>query len=60
MTEWRVHNFPISLDGYAAGPGLDVDHPLGIGREQLRQWVFAPPEERTAVDDRVSSWTHRL
>jgi hypothetical protein len=28
MTEWRVHNFPISLDGYAAGPGLEVDHPL--------------------------------
>jgi hypothetical protein len=26
MTELRVHNLSVSLDGYAAGPGLDEVH----------------------------------
>jgi hypothetical protein len=26
-----VHNFAISLDGYAAGPDQSQDHPLGVG-----------------------------
>ena len=30
----------ISLDGYTAGPGQSVDHPLGIGGEHLHDWVF--------------------
>jgi dihydrofolate reductase len=50
MTELRVHNFSISLDGYAAGPGQNVDHPLGIGGEQLHEWVFSP--DATATDHR--------
>jgi dihydrofolate reductase len=53
MTELRVHNFSISLDGYAAGPGQGLDHPLGAGGEKLHEWVFAPVGERTAADDRM-------
>jgi len=29
----------ISLDGYAAGPDQSVANPLGIGGEQLHEWV---------------------
>jgi dihydrofolate reductase len=53
MTELRVHNFSISLDGYGAGPAQSVDNPLGVGGELLHEWIFAPDTERTAVDDRM-------
>lgn len=41
MPEVRVHNFAVSLDGYAAGPSQGPDHPLGVGGERLHQWAFA-------------------
>ncbi len=41
MHKLRVHNFAISLDGYAAGPNQDVDNPLGSGGLALHEWVFA-------------------
>ncbi len=41
MPRLLVRNFSISLDGYAAGPDQDLDHPLGIGGGQLHEWVFA-------------------
>jgi dihydrofolate reductase len=50
MTDLRVHNFSISLDGCAAGPEQSVDNPLGAGGEQLHEWIF-PPQGRTPVDD---------
>ncbi len=31
MSKLLVRNFSISLDGYAAGPDQDLDHPLGVG-----------------------------
>lgn len=37
----RVHNFTVSLDGYAAGPEQGPDHPLGLGAEHLHDWMFA-------------------
>ena len=40
MTKLRVHAFSLSLDGYAAGPGQDLDNPLGVGGKQLHEWVF--------------------
>ena len=41
MPKLRVHNFAISLDGYAAGPNQSLDNPLGVGGERLHEWVFA-------------------
>ena len=41
MHKLRVHNFAISLDGYAAGPSQDIDNPLGRGGLGLHEWVFA-------------------
>lgn len=40
MSRLRVHNFAISLDGYGAGPNQSLDNPLGIGGEDLHNWVF--------------------
>jgi dihydrofolate reductase len=41
MPKVRVHNFAISLDGYAAGPDQSLDNPLGVGGERLHEWAFA-------------------
>ncbi|MGH8986705.1 MAG: dihydrofolate reductase family protein, partial [Acidimicrobiia bacterium] len=41
MPKLRVHNFTISLDGYAAGPDQSVDNPLGVGGKRLHEWAFA-------------------
>jgi len=35
----RVASFTISLDGYGAGPNQDIDHPLGVGGQDLAQWL---------------------
>jgi dihydrofolate reductase len=36
----RVHNFSVSLDGYAAGPDQSRETPLGLGGEELHNWMF--------------------
>jgi dihydrofolate reductase len=41
MARLRVHNFSISLDGYGAGPSQTLEHPLGVGGEELHDW-FVP------------------
>jgi dihydrofolate reductase len=50
MSELRVHNFSISLDGYGAGPNQSEQDPLGVGGEQLHEWIF--DEAATEVDRR--------
>jgi len=40
MTKLRVHAFSTSLDGYGAGPGQDLDNPLGVGGLGLHEWIF--------------------
>ena len=53
MAKLRVHNFSISLDGYAAGPGQDRENPLGVGGGRLHEWVFATDAARRihGIDD---------
>jgi dihydrofolate reductase len=41
MQKLRLHNFSLSIDGYGAGPGQDIDNPLGVGGLRLHEWVFA-------------------
>jgi dihydrofolate reductase len=36
----RVHNFTVSLDGFAAGPRQSRENPLGEGGFQLHDWIF--------------------
>ena len=41
MSKLRVESFTISLDGFGAGPGQDLDHPLGVGGTSLHGWALA-------------------
>lgn len=41
MPKLRVHNFSISLDGYGAGVNQTREEPLGVGGEQLHDWLVA-------------------
>jgi len=41
LTRLRVASFSLSLDGYGAGPGQDIDNPLGVGGIALQEWAFA-------------------
>jgi dihydrofolate reductase len=41
MTRLRVHSFTISIDGYGAGPGQNLENPLGVGGITLHEWAFA-------------------
>ncbi len=40
MSKLRCH-ISISLDGFAAGPNQNEEHPLGEGAMRLHEWVFA-------------------
>lgn len=41
MPQVRVASFSISVDGFGAGPEQSIEHPLGIGGEELHRWAFA-------------------
>jgi dihydrofolate reductase len=46
----------MSLDGYATGPNVSVDNPLGDGGEQLHYWLFGDGKiEPTDIDRQVAS-----
>ena len=40
MTRVTIRAFTVSLDGYGAGPAQDRQNPLGIGGEELHEWMF--------------------
>lgn len=37
----RVHNFSVSLDGFATGEGQSFEAPFGHAGERLHEWMFA-------------------
>jgi len=39
MSKVKILNFTISLDGYGAGPNQSMDSPLGVGGEELHNWM---------------------
>ena len=39
MPRLIVSGFTISLDGYGAGPRQSLDEPLGVGGEELHDWL---------------------
>jgi dihydrofolate reductase len=41
MPKLRVHAFTVSLDGYGAGPRQTLEEPLGVGGEELHEWMLA-------------------
>jgi len=40
MTKLRVDCFSVSIDGYGAGLGQALEHPMGLGGMALHEWVF--------------------
>jgi dihydrofolate reductase len=62
MPKLRVHAFAISIDGYGAGPKQSLQEPLGVGGEELHEWIFETrfwkamqrqPDGETGVDNEV-------
>jgi dihydrofolate reductase len=49
MPKVRVHNFTISLDGYAAGPEQSPEDPIGVGGRRLHEWIYATRTFRQMV-----------
>jgi dihydrofolate reductase len=41
MSQVRVHNFSISLDGFGTGVGLTLDEPFGHAGHRMHEWMFA-------------------
>ena len=41
MSEVRIHNFSISLDGYGTGEPQSADAPFGHAGERLHEWLVA-------------------
>ncbi|MFD0851529.1 dihydrofolate reductase, partial [Actinomadura adrarensis] len=41
MSDLRVHNFTISLDGFGTGDGQALEAPFGHAGERLHEWMFA-------------------
>ena len=41
MSQIRVHNFSISLDGFGTGDVQTLDAPFGHAGERLHEWMFA-------------------
>ena len=41
MSRVRVHNFSISLDGFATGEGQALDTPFGHAGHRLHKWMIA-------------------
>lgn len=51
MSEVRVHNFSISLDGFGTGDGITLEAPFGHAGERLHEWMFATRFWRSMVGE---------
>lgn len=47
----RVSSFAVSADGFGAGPDQSLDHPLGVGGEELHHWFYPTKTFRTMFGD---------
>ena len=63
MSRLLVQNFAVSIDGFSAGANQDLEHPLGVGGEELMEWFFHTRTWRamhgeaggdTGVDDQIA------
>jgi len=70
MSQVRVHNFSVSLDGFGTGIGQSVDAPFGHAGGRLHEWFFATRTFRamhgesggtTGIDDALAGmWAHGI
>ncbi|MFF3957157.1 dihydrofolate reductase family protein [Streptomyces sp. NPDC001890] len=63
MSRVRVHNFSVSIDGFATGEGQSLDAPFGHAGTRLHEWFFptrtfqqmlGEPDGNTGVDDVIA------
>ena len=63
MAKLVVHSFAISIDGYSAGSGQDLQNPLGVNGPELMEWLFhtrtwrkmhGQPDGETGVDNAIA------
>ncbi|MGP3972985.1 dihydrofolate reductase family protein [Streptomyces sp. 8N114] len=66
MSRVRVHNFAVSIDGFATGEGQSLEAPFGHAGERLHEWFIQTRTFRrmqgarggsTGVDDAVAGTT---
>jgi dihydrofolate reductase len=64
MSQVRVHNFSVSIDGFGTGVGQSIDTPFGHAHGRLHEWFFATrtframhgePGGSEGVDDAIAS-----
>ncbi|MGJ5696371.1 dihydrofolate reductase [Streptomyces sp. SID7815] len=64
MSRVRVHNFSVSVDGFATGEGQSPDAPFGHAGTRLHEWFFptrtfqrmlGKPGGSTGADDAIAS-----
>jgi dihydrofolate reductase len=62
MAKVRVHNFTITLDGFATGVNQRADAPFGDGVDGLHDWMFAAMQDgANAIDaERVVRWDQNI
>ena len=58
MSQVRVHNFSISLDGFGTGDGITFDAPFGHAGHRLHEWMYRHP--LLALDGRRARWHRRV
>jgi len=66
MSQVRVHNFAVSLDGFGTGEGQSLESPFGHAGDRLMRWFFEtrsfhamhsqPGGSTGADDDFASRW----
>ncbi|MFI2347510.1 dihydrofolate reductase family protein [Streptomyces sp. NPDC019443] len=63
MSRVRVHNFSVSIDGFATGEGQSLDAPFGHAGHRLHEWFFptrtcqqmqGKPDGSTGVDEAIA------
>ncbi|MBM9506234.1 dihydrofolate reductase family protein [Actinacidiphila acididurans] len=64
MSRVRVHNFAVSIDGFATGEGQSLDAPFGHAGTRLHEWFFGTrtfqqqvlgkPDGSTGADDAIA------
>jgi hypothetical protein len=50
-----VLDVSMSLDGFAAGPNVRAEEPMGDGGERLHAWNLGPPIDPEAATRQFSS-----
>ena len=60
LSKLRVNAFSVSADGFGAGPGQGLDHPLGRGGERLHDWFIPTRTFQRAVQKKdggtIGAW----